>query len=75
MDSPAERLEIAFADLYPDKVPANWQKPKIDLKSPPQAGAKKVPAKAAVARTASDASEGQVPVAVPASDATRLAPL
>ena len=59
IDSPGERLEIAFADLYPQKLPATWKRPKVDIKSPVQNGVRKVISKPAAVSTASDTNEGE----------------
>ena len=69
MNSPGERLEIAFADLYPERLPPNWTRPKVEMKSPTQNGAKKAAGKLAVSRAASDANEGGTAVQLtPASN-------
>ncbi|DBA90252.1 hypothetical protein WJX77_005954 [Trebouxia sp. C0004] len=57
IDSSGERLEIAFADLYPQKLPANWKRPKVDIRSPVQNGIRKVIGKPA-AVSAADTNEG-----------------
>ena len=58
MDSSGKRLEIAFADLYPQKVPASWKRPKVEVKSPVPNGAKKAAGKPAAAPVAADTNEG-----------------
>ncbi|KAL0042710.1 hypothetical protein WJX79_008364 [Trebouxia sp. C0005] len=67
IDCPGERLEIAFADLYPQKLPANWKRPKVDIKSPVQSGVRKVISKPAAVSAASDISEGDKQAADSAS--------
>jgi len=60
IDSPGERLEIGFADLYPQKLPANWKRPKVDIKSPVQNGVRKVISRPAAVSAASDTNEGEM---------------
>ncbi len=59
IDSPGERLEIAFADLYPQKLPVNWKRPKVDIRSPVQNGVRKVTGKTAAVPAAADTNEGE----------------
>ena len=59
IDSPGERLEIAFGDMYPQKLPANWKRPKVDIRSPVQNGVRKVISKPAAVSAASDTNEGE----------------
>ena len=59
IDSPGERLEIGFAELCPQKLPANWKRPKVDIKSPVQNGVRKVISKSAAVSAASDTNEGE----------------
>ena len=72
MSYPGERLELAFSELYPDNVPQGWKRPEHVLKSSVQTAPKKAAAKPAVARTASDASEGEL--TVPAAFTTKGMP-
>lgn len=74
IDSPGERLEIAFADLYPQKLPANWKRPKVDIRSPVQNGVRKVTGKPAAVSAASDTIEGDKQAAdSPSMEATPAA--
>lgn len=57
LDKPAERLELAFADLYPESVPADWKRPHIAAHSPAQNPVKKPPAKPAASAATSTAAE------------------
>ena len=68
LEQPGDRLELAFATLYPDKVPQGWQKPVLIESSGPkvgQAALKGQAAKPAATPATSSAQEDEAGIDLP----------